>query len=108
VPAVVAALAGAFVLTRLSHLEPLGVYDLLGRRADVTVVKLVIAVVIGVFALLELWPRFEKVSFPPGLLTVGGVLSGSSGALWSPGGACGRRFFLRLRAYQGAVIATGW
>lgn len=107
VAAAIAALLGAWVLTQLSGLEPLAAYDLGSRRAEVTPVKLVLAVVIGVFAVLELWPRFEKVSFPPKFLPIGGVLSGFFGGLSGHQGALRSAFLLRLGLTKEQFIATG-
>ena len=56
-PAILAALLGARLLLYLSDLQPLLHYQLLGREAYIMPVKLVVAVLMVVFALFELAPR---------------------------------------------------
>ena len=56
-PAILAALLGARLLLYLSDLQPLFHYQVFGREASVMPVKLVVAVLMVVFAWFELRPR---------------------------------------------------
>src|SRR5512145_321080 len=61
-PAAVAAIAGALLLTYFAELPPLAEYHLAGRRFAVTPVKLVMAVLIMGFGAAELSPRVDKLA----------------------------------------------
>ena len=106
-PAVVAAFAGAGVLVWLSGLEPLFHYELAGREHRVLPVAFVIAVLMVVFAALELWPRARQVSMPAKYLPIGGLLTGFFGGLSGHQGALRSAFLLRTGLEKEAFIATG-
>ena len=106
-PAIVAAFAGARVLLWMSELRPIVSYELLGRRFEVTPLKLAIALLMAGFAALELSKRFKKVSIPPKYLPIGGVLTGFFGGLSGHQGALRSVFLLRAGLTKEAFIATG-
>src|SRR3989338_7288947 len=58
-PAVVSAFAGAKLLFWLENVQPLTTYQLFGHDFSVTLVKLVIAVLMIIFVVLELSPQFQ-------------------------------------------------
>jgi uncharacterized membrane protein YfcA len=62
-PAMAAAFVGARVLIWLSHLEPLLTYELAGRAFRIMPVNAAIAVLLLVFVVLELSPRFSALWF---------------------------------------------
>src|SRR4030042_6160137 len=64
-PAILAALLGARLLLYLSDLQPLLHYQVFGREADVLLVKQVVAVLMGAFALLELAPQRAPLALTP-------------------------------------------
>ncbi len=105
-PAAWAAIGGALLLKFMSGATPLIHYVLLGRTHEVTPVKLVIALLIVGFAILELWPRFEKLSFNPGYIPLGGVLSGFFGGLSGHQGALRTAFLIRSGLSKEAFIGT--
>lgn len=107
VPAAVAAIAGAFVLNLFDRLPVITRYMIGGSTFEVTVVKVVIGVLIVIFALLELWPRFQALAFPPRWLPVGGALSGFFGGLSGNQGALRSAFLLKAGLSKEAFIATG-
>ena len=86
-PAVLAAVLGAWLLGRLTWMPAMAVYQLGGRLHEITPVKLVIGVVIILFALLDLIPRLRKLNFNPKYLPVGGLFSGFFGGLSGNQGA---------------------
>ena len=86
-PAAVLAILGAVVLLQLSEIAPLMSYDLGGRTFDVTLLKLVVALLIFGFAAFELVPHFEKIEFPRQWIPLGGALSGFFGGLSGHQGA---------------------
>jgi hypothetical protein len=95
IPAVLAALVGAQLMLSLSGGEPLARWRIGRVHGVVEPIKLVIAVVLAFFAGVELHPRFEKLSFPPRMLPVGGVLSGFFGGLSGMQGALRAAFLVR-------------
>lgn len=106
VPAVFAAAVGAFLLTQMSGTVPIATYELFGHVAQVTPVKLLIAIVIAVFAGLELWPRFSRLQFGPRYLAIGGVLSGFFGGLSGHQGALRSTFLIRAGLDRDQFVGT--
>lgn len=106
-PAAIAAIIGANLLNLFEEMPVLASYTLGGATFEVTVVKAVIGVLIVVFALLELWPRFQALAFPPRWLPIGGVLSGFFGGLSGNQGALRSAFLLKAGLSKEAFVATG-
>jgi hypothetical protein len=106
-PAIVAAFAGAKLLTWLSVLAPLAAYEAAGHHFVIQPVKLVVAVLLTVFALFEVAPRLEKISFDRKYLPLGGILSGFFGGLSGNQGALRSAFLLRSGLSKESFIASG-
>lgn len=106
-PAAVAAIAGASLLTWFDQMPMAARYTLGGTAFEITVVKAVIGALIVVFALLELWPRFQALALPPQWLPVGGLLSGFFGGLSGNQGALRSAFLLKAGLSKEAFVATG-
>ena len=106
-PAVAASLLGAWVLAWLAAVPPLFSYQALGRVVAVTPVKLVIGLLLLMFAALELAPRFRALSFGPRHLPVGGAISGFFGGLSGMQGALRSAFLSRAGLTKEAFIGTG-
>jgi uncharacterized membrane protein YfcA len=107
IPALVAALLGAEVLLRLSDLTPLMQYPLGGRECQVHPVKVVVAVLIVFFALFELLPRFQAVSFSRRYLVLGGMISGFFGGLSGHQGALRSAFLAKSGLTKESFLGTG-
>ena len=107
IPAVVASFLGAWVLVWLSGIEPILVYNLAGRGMKVMPAKLAIGILLLLFAVAELLPRFRDMSFGPKYLTVGGLLSGFFGGLSGMQGALRSAFLTRAGLSKEAFVATG-
>jgi len=105
-PAGLAAVAGGLLLELMSGAAPLTRYALGDRVHEITPVKLVIAVLIVGFALLELAPRFDRLSFSPKYIPLGGVLSGFFGGLSGHQGALRTAFLIRSGLGKEAFIGT--
>jgi hypothetical protein len=60
VPAVVAALVGAALMTAMADVPALHSYRLGSLPAEVTWLKLIIATLLVLFAALELWPKYQR------------------------------------------------
>lgn len=106
-PAALAAIAGASLLALFANLPALARYELAGQPHEITPVKAAIGLLIAGFALLELWPRFARLSFPPRWLPLGGLLSGFFGGLSGNQGALRAAFLIRAGLSKQAYVGTG-
>lgn len=107
VPAIAAALLGAWALQWLTRLAPLHQYVAFGHVLEVTPVKLVVGLLLLVFSLFEALPRLRGVTFPPSWMPVGGLLSGFFGGLAGMQGALRSAFLVHSGLSKEAFIATG-
>lgn len=115
IPAVFAALVGAWLIGTISHVEPLMTYSLGSRMCQITLVKIVVALVIGTFAVLELAEVVsDKVRKPAdaagprrGWITFGALLSGFFGGLTGHQGAIRSAFLVRSGLSKESFVATG-
>jgi uncharacterized protein len=106
IPAVLAAFAGAWLLLQLTDLQPLFSYELNGRMMEVSTIKFIIAVLLLVFALIDLIPYFRQLQFGKNKLPIGGVLSGFFGGLSGNQGALRSAFLIRAGLSKEAFIGT--
>lgn len=106
VPAALAAIGGAVLLTVFDRLPTVASYSLGDSTFEVTAVKAVIGVLIMVFAFLEWWPRFQAVTFPQRWLPLGGALSGFFGGLSGNQGALRSAFLLKAGLSKEGFVAT--
>jgi len=107
VPAIAASFLGAMLLVRLAGMTPLFSYVLGGARRDVTPVGLVVALLMMVFAIVDVSPRFRRVSLGRRWLPLGGVVSGFLGGLSGHQGALRSAFLLKCGLEKAAFIGTG-
>jgi uncharacterized membrane protein YfcA len=106
-PAIAAAFLGAWVLVRLAGTDPVFTYTAFGRDFKVMPVKLVVGLLLLLFAVIELAPRLRDLSFGPRYLPLGGLLSGFFGGLTGMQGALRSAFLARAGLSKEAFIATG-
>lgn len=106
-PAVPAAMLGAWTLARLADLPPAFGYVAFGRELQVHWVKLIVAGLILVFAALEGHPNLRRLQFGERLLPLGGFVSGFFGGLSGHQGALRSAFLVRLRLEPAQFVATG-
>ena len=99
--------AGAWLLTYLSDLPELASYDLAGRTASVTGVKLVVALLIAGFALLELTSAAGRLAIDSRYLPLGGLAMGFFGGLSGHQGGLRSAFLIRCGLSKEAFIGTG-
>ncbi|HQQ94132.1 MAG TPA: sulfite exporter TauE/SafE family protein [Bacteroidia bacterium] len=107
VPALLSAFAGAYLLSKLSHLNIIASYSLFGKNFGISPVKLVIAFLLLFFSLMDLLPAFRKIQFDSKYLVAGGVLSGFFGGLSGNQGALRSAFLIRAGLSKEAFIASG-
>lgn len=107
VPSIVAAFAGAYCLTLLTHTQPLLSYQIGSRIFEITPVKLTIAFLLIVFALFDIMPKLANLHFDKKYLPLGGLLSGFFGGLSGNQGALRTAFLIRANLTKETFIATG-
>ncbi|GFK93024.1 hypothetical protein NNJEOMEG_00853 [Fundidesulfovibrio magnetotacticus] len=105
-PAMLAALAGAWLLGALEGQPALFTYQALGAVRAVTPLKLLMAGLMAFFALAELRGSIKQGPARGGLLA-GGLLSGFFGGLSGHQGAFRSAYLLKAGLSKEAFIATG-
>jgi len=105
-PAVLAAFPGAYLLAVLSGRPAMFAWELGGRQMEVTPLKLVLGLLILVFAMLDLAPRTRRLRVDPRWLPLGGLFSGFFGGLSGHQGALRAAFLLPLGLAPAAFAAT--
>jgi uncharacterized protein len=106
-PAIIGALIGAFLLLRITGLQPLYTYTLYDREFFITPLKLIIAVLLIFFALMESLPSLKKIQFGKDKMIIGGLLSGFFGGLSGHQGALRSAFLVRAGLSKESFVATG-
>ncbi|HQB78587.1 MAG TPA: sulfite exporter TauE/SafE family protein, partial [Tenuifilaceae bacterium] len=106
IPAVIAAFIGAWVLLHIPDSQPLFDYTLFGKTFEVYPVKLIISVLLIIFATMDLIPYFDKMQFGREKLPLGGVLSGFFGGLSGNQGALRSAFLIKAGLTKEAFIGT--
>src|SRR5688572_29626902 len=106
IPAVIAALVGAWLLLQLTDLRPLFSYSIGDKTFEVYPVKFIISILLIVFALMDLLPYFSKLQFGKDNLILGGALSGFFGGLSGNQGALRAAFLIKAGLSKAAFIGT--
>lgn len=106
IPAVIAAFIGAALLSLLTPAAPLHTYMLANHTATITPAKLITALILTIFAALELTPAYQRLALPPRFLSLGGVLSGFFGGLTGMQGALRAPFLLRANLTKDQFVGT--
>lgn len=106
IPAVVAAIAGSWVLLNITDLLPLFAYDAFGKHFEVYPVKFIISILLIIFASMDLIPYFNNLQFGKDKLPIGGALSGFFGGLSGNQGALRSAFLIKAGLSKEAFIGT--
>lgn len=106
-PSVVGGFVGALVLVGISQLSPLYVWQWGEKSFEVSPLKLAIALLMILFALMEILPALKKLNFAKRYLTVGGLLSGFFGGMSGHQGALRSAFLVNAGLTKEQFIATG-
>lgn len=107
VPAILASFLGAWLLLKITVLPSIFQYQMWGKTFEIIPVKLIIAILLIVFAVLEIIPSVQKIQFGRNKLVLGGVLSGFFGGLTGIQGAIRSAFLIKSGLPKEAYIATG-
>lgn len=106
IPAVLAAFLGSWLLLNITDLKPLFTYTAFGKYFEVYPVKFIIAILLIIFASMDLIPYFKKLEFGKEKLPLGGALSGFFGGLSGNQGALRSAFLIKAGLSKEAFIAT--
>lgn len=106
IPAVIAAFAGSWVLLNITELAPLFSYALFGKTFSVEPMKFIVAILLIIFALMDLIPYFQNLQFGKEKLPLGGFLSGFFGGLSGNQGALRAAFLIKAGLSKEAFIGT--
>lgn len=106
IPAVVAAIFGSWLLFKIPDENPLFTYHLFKSEFEVYTVKLIISILLIIFASIELIPFLKKLQFGKEKLPIGGILSGFFGGLSGNQGAFRSAFLIKAGLSKEAFIAT--
>ena len=107
VPAIIFAFIGAELMIRLSDLQPLFSYYLLNTELFIYPIKIIVSILMIVFAMMEIIPALKNIQFDANKLYIGGALSGFFGGLSGHQGAFRSAFLLKAGLSKEAFIATG-
>jgi len=107
IPAIIASFAGAWLLLRITKMPSIFEYHMWDKNFEIAPVKLVIAILLVVFSLLDILPSVQKIQFNRNKLALGGVLSGFFGGLMGIQGAIRSAFLIKSGLTKEAYIATG-
>ena len=106
VPAIIAAFAGAGALGYVSQFGDVVSYTLGSKVAVITPVKIVMGMLMMVFALFELLPRFRQMRFDRKRLFLGGILSGFFGGFSGHQGALRSAFLAKVGISTESFVGT--
>ena len=106
-PAVPAAVLGAWLLVELGDTPRLFAWKAFGSTFGPTAAGITIGALMIVFALLELQPWFQQLAAPPRLLPLGGAFTGFIGGLTGQQGAFRAMFLIKSGLDPARFIGTG-
>lgn len=106
IAAAVFSVLGAISLNFLAEIKTSYIIDLFGIDIVLTPVKVLIGVLMIIFALFELLPKFKNLNFEKKYLVYGGALSGFFGGLSGHQGALRTAFLIRLKLPKEVLIGT--
>lgn len=106
IPAVVAAFLGSWLLLKFSNLPALFSYEVFEHTFEVYPFKLLVALLLIFFALIDLIPVLGRIQFSKDKLPIGGALSGFFGGLSGNQGALRSAFLIKAGLSKEAFIGT--
>jgi uncharacterized protein len=106
IPAVIAAIIGSWILVNITDLPPLFSYEAFGKHIEVFPVKLIISILLIIFASIDLIPYFNTLQFSKDKLSLGGALSGFFGGLSGNQGALRSAFLIKAGLTKEVFIGT--
>jgi len=106
IPAVIAAIIGAFLLGLSANIHPIFSYDFLEIKFTVTIIGLIVGLVVIFASLFELVPKLSNLSVAPRYIPLGGMLSGFLGGLSGNQGTLRSAFLIKSGLNKEQFIGT--
>lgn len=106
IPAVLFAFIGALILIQIPNMQHIYSYQLFEKTFEVFPMKLIVAIFMLFFAVVDLIPFFNNLQFDKNKLPIGGALSGFFGGLTGAQGALRSAFLIRAGLSKESFIAT--
>ncbi|HZW63691.1 MAG TPA: sulfite exporter TauE/SafE family protein [Flavobacteriaceae bacterium] len=106
IPAIAASFLGAYLLLNITDLSPIHTYSISDKQFYITPVKVIISILLIVFAIIELLPFFNKLTFTKKHLPLGGFLSGFFGGISGHQGALRSAFLVHAGLTKEMFIGT--
>lgn len=106
IPAVIASFIGAYILINITGLKPIYSYFIGERVYEITPVKLIISILLIMFAIIELLPFLKKLNFKRKHLPIGGFLSGFFGGISGHQGALRSAFLINAGLTKEVFIGS--
>lgn len=106
-PSLLASFIGAYLLSSISEAQALYGYELMGHEFLIMPVKLVIAILLIFFSLMDIVPKLANLQLDQKYLSLGGLLSGFFGGLSGNQGALRSAFLIKANLTKESYIATG-
>lgn len=107
IPAVPAAVAGAWLLTRLGETGSVYRWSAFGKEFGPSGAGLAVGALLILFAFLEISHRLVRITPSPRLIPLGGLLTGFFGGLTGQQGALRSMFLLQAKLEPARFVATG-
>jgi uncharacterized protein len=107
IPAIAFSFFGAYILSLLTHTGVIFAYRLNNQLFEVKPLKLIIGLLLIIFALFDFVPKLKNMQFDKKHLAIGGMLSGFFGGLSGHQGALRSAFLIRAGLSKEVFIATG-
>lgn len=105
-PALIFAYLGGWLMVDMAQKDVWAEYELWGRQLEIVPIKLLIGVLMVIFALYELLERLRNFRFHERFMLLGGALSGFFGGISGHQGALRSAFLSRSHLDKEGFIAT--
>lgn len=106
IPAAMATLIGAFLLSYFSNLVPIFSYQFYQLKFNITIIGLIVGIMVIVSSLFELVPKLANLSVQSKYVSLGGVLSGFFGGLSGNQGTLRSAFLIKSGLNKEQFIGT--
>lgn len=106
IPAVLAAILGSWLMVNMTGWDPLFAYEAFGKEFEIYPVKLLVSVLLIIFAAMDLLPFFKQLQFGKEKLPIGGLLSGFFGGLSGNQGALRSAFLIKAGLSKESFVGT--
>lgn len=107
IPAAITSALGAYLLGKVSNLPSILKYSIQNYEFKLTFIGLLVGLIIVSSSLLELVPKFSKLSFSSKYIPVGGALSGFFGGISGNQGILRSAFLIKAGLNKEEFIGTG-